>query len=87
MSSIFPGPSLSFPLLANVLDASEGESSTPLMDGQEILSSLTDLVPGATPVLGWSTYHGMYKVSGPGQRQAGCGVCCDGWAGGGSGLC
>ena len=57
-------PSLSFPLLvsANVLDASEGQSSTPLKDGQEFLSSLTDLVPGATPVLGWSTYHGMDKV-------------------------
>ena len=64
MSSIFPKPILPFPLLvsANVLDASGGESSTPLMDGKEFLSSLTDLVPGATPVLGWSTYHGMDKV-------------------------
>jgi len=64
MSSIFPEPSLPFPLIvsANVLDASGGESSTPLMDGQEFLSSLADLVPGATPVLGWSTYHGMDKV-------------------------
>ena len=32
------------------------------MDGKEFLSSLTDLIPGATPVLGWSTYHGMDKV-------------------------
>ena len=64
MSSIFPEPSLPFPLLvsANVLDASDGQSSTPLMDGKEFLSSLTDLIPGATPVLGWSTYHGMDKV-------------------------
>jgi len=64
LSSLFPSPHLSFPLLisAPVLDASEGQSSTPLLDGQEFLNSLIDLVPGATPVLGWATYHGMDKV-------------------------
>merc|ERR1719228_2241841 len=64
MPSIFPEPNLPFPLLvsATVLDASGGQSSTPLMDGQEFLSSLTVLVPGATPVLGWATFHGMDKV-------------------------
>jgi len=64
MSSIFPAPSLPFPLLvsARVLDASHGLSSTPLLDGQEFLTSLSALVPGATPVLGWATYHGMDKV-------------------------
>merc|ERR1719500_2456317 len=64
MSSTFPSPSLPFPLLvsAPVLDASEGQSATPLPDGEEFLKSLTALVPGATPVLGWATYHGMDQV-------------------------
>merc|ERR1719495_775983 len=64
MSSFFSSPSLPFPLLvsARVLDASRGKSSTPLLDGEEFLTSLAALVPGATPVLGWATYHGMDKV-------------------------
>jgi len=64
MSSFFPSSSLPFPLLvaARVLDASQGRSSTPLLDGEEFLTSLAALVPGATPVLGWATYHGMDKV-------------------------
>jgi len=64
IASIFPQPHLPFPLLISVvvLDSSEGRSSQPLIDGSDFLGALTKKVPGASPVLSWSTYHGLDPV-------------------------
>jgi len=64
IAAAFPEPALPFPLMvsADVVDASSGRSPLHLTDGPAFLSSLADQVPGASPVLGWTTYHGLDPV-------------------------
>jgi len=58
ISSVFPEPDLPLPLFvsAEVLTSSSSSSQT---THPELLETLSVLVPGATPVLGWSTRHGL----------------------------
>jgi hypothetical protein len=64
LAAVFPDPELPFPLLVSglVLDSSDGRSAQPLTPGGELLEALAERVPGARPLLGWSTFHGLDPV-------------------------
>jgi len=65
ISSIFPSPSLSLPLLVSLTLVGSSSLAPP-----DSLSSLQALVPGAVPTLAWDTRHGLDPVWERMEREA-----------------
>jgi len=71
ISSLFPQPNLSFPLLVSLVLMGSSSSPSPVsLVPSDSLTSLQDLVPGAIPTLGWDTRHGLDPVWERMEREA-----------------